>query len=119
MAVEIKKAWTKISDQVLSDGEGNKWAMAEVIDQSKELPVMDIPLDHLAIDKEICEVSIRDFVAHMKMVMDCKLEYPIILDENGTIFDGRHRVAKALFEEADTIKAVRFQENPLPFIKGE
>jgi len=61
----------------------------------------------------------RTFVAHMKMVLECDLKHPIILDENGGIFDGGHRVAKALLENAETIKAVRLTEDPMPIIKGE
>jgi hypothetical protein len=42
------------------------------------------------------------------------LSHPIILDEDGVIMDGRHRVMKALLTEQKTIKVVRFDENPDP-----
>lgn len=43
-----------------------------------------------------------------------KLEKPIILDEDGGLMDGRHRLMKAMLIGAETIKAVRFDENPEP-----
>ena len=58
--------------------------------------------------------SMHDFVAHMKKVMDADLEYPIILDDEGYVMDGRHRIAKAILEGRDSIKYVRFDETPEP-----
>ena len=42
------------------------------------------------------------------------LNCPIILDEDGEIMDGRHRIVKAIITHEKTIKAVRFDENPEP-----
>jgi len=53
-------------------------------------------------------------VMHMRAVSNADLNYPIILDEDGEILDGRHRIMKALFLGKETIKAVRFEENPRP-----
>lgn len=39
---------------------------------------------------------------------------PIILDDLGYITDGWHRVAKAILEGKETIKAVRIQNMPAP-----
>jgi len=36
------------------------------------------------------------------------------MDEDGEIMDGRHRIMRAMLDGADTIKAVRFDENPSP-----
>jgi len=55
-----------------------------------------------------------NFVAHMHQVYEADLSYPIILDEDGYVMDGRHRIAKALFLGLKTIKAVRFERTPLP-----
>ena len=49
---------------------------------------------------------------HMKAVRDCDLDYPIIMDEDGDVMDGRHRIMKAILEDQKTIKAVRFKRNP-------
>jgi hypothetical protein len=51
---------------------------------------------------------------HMKAVQAADLNFPIILDEDGEIMDGRHRIMKAFLEGKETIKAVRFDTNPDP-----
>jgi hypothetical protein len=50
----------------------------------------------------------------VKRVQDTSLDYPIIMDRDGFIMDGWHRVVKALVEGRETIKAVRFDETPSP-----
>ena len=79
---------------------------------SKDLEVMDVPLKHLNVYYLYRNLSLRDMVMHMNAVKDADLSYPIILDEDGELMDGRHRVMKALYLGRDTIKAVRFNENP-------
>ncbi len=44
----------------------------------------------------------------MKSVMDADLDFPILLNEDGVIIDGRHRLCKALYLGEKTIKARRF-----------
>ena len=116
MTIKIKKAWDNIEQQTVSDDNGNTWSIAEVIESSKKLDVMKIPMEHLCMNKRIAGISIRNFVGHMKMILDSDLEFPIILDEDGAVFDGQHRIARALLEEKDFIKAVRFDEDPPPRI---
>ena len=112
----IEKEWDGVEREMMSDSSGNQWSIPSVIEATKELPVMNVPLDHLCISRSIAGVSMRSFVAHMKMVLDADLDFPIILDDNGEIFDGAHRVAKALLEGKETIKAVRFARDPAPTI---
>jgi len=50
----------------------------------------------------------------MKAVNDADLTFPIILDEDGDIMDGRHRVMKAMLLGEESILAVRFDKNPSP-----
>jgi len=73
---------------------------------------MNIPLEHLNIYKTYNTMSLRELVGHMKSVNNADLKYPIILDEDGEVMDGRHRIMKALLTGKKTIKAVRFEENP-------
>lgn len=113
----IGKLWTA-GNQKCSDSQGNVWSVANLIEDARDLPIMEIPLEHLNIDKELDAMNLRAFVAHLKHVRDADLKYPIILDENGSIFDGFHRVAKALLLGEKTIKAVRFESDPPPIIRG-
>jgi hypothetical protein len=110
--MKIKKLWDGLKNQNVSDSSGKTWSVANLIEYTKDLPVMEIPLDHLCIDKDLGNINLRKFVAHLIHVRDCDLDIPIILDENGSIFDGFHRVAKAILENKETIKAVRFEEDP-------
>jgi hypothetical protein len=58
-------------------------------------------------------------VMHIKAVENADLKCPIILDEDGEIMDGRHRIMKALWKGKKTIKAVRFDVNPSPCREDE
>lgn len=88
------------------------WSVPRLFELSKNLPVMEIPLDHLNIYYMYHNLSIREMVEHFKSVQLADLNYPIILDEDGELMDGRHRIMRALIEGRKTIKAVRFEENP-------
>lgn len=76
--------------------------------------MLEIPLDHLNVYYRYEKLTLRDMVMHFKAVNDADLGYPIILDEDGELMDGRHRIMKAMLTGENTIKAVRFDENPSP-----
>lgn len=88
--------------------------MARLFKLTENLPIMDIPLNHLNVRYVYDRLSLREMVTHMQAVNDADLEMPIILDEDGEVMDGRHRIMKALLLGKETIKAVRFDENPYP-----
>lgn len=94
----------------------HSWSVARLFHLSKELPVLDIPLKHLSVYYKYANLTLREMVMHMKAVNDADLSYPIILDEDGELMDGRHRVMKALLIGAESVKAVRFDENPRPCV---
>lgn len=92
-----------------------QWDVARLKELAKDLPVFDCPLAALDLDYEVWSgCNIIELAEHCKKVMDCSLDYPIMLDWNGCIADGRHRIMKALIEGKTTIKAVRFQSKPEP-----
>ena len=92
----------------------HKWSVSRLIELSKDFPVMEIPIDQLYVYYKYESLTLRTMVMHMKAVNDSDLDYPIILDEDGELMDGRHRIMKALLVGAETVKAVRFHENPNP-----
>lgn len=75
---------------------------------------MEIPLDHLGVWYKYENLTLREMVMHMQAVQAADLSYPIILDEDGDLMDGRHRLMKAMLLGRPTILAVRFDENPPP-----
>ena|SRR4030065_475523 len=90
------------------------WSVPRLFELSKNLPVMDIPLDHLNIYYTYSKLTLREMVMHIKAIDEADLSFPIILDEDGDIMDGRHRIMKAMLIGDKTIKAVRFENNPSP-----
>ena len=111
--VKIELPWNNITEQRTTDGDnGNTWLISNLIEHAKVLPIKDIPMDHLAINFKIGDMNVRELVSHMKLILKADMNYPIILDQDGCIFDGRHRIAKALLEGHETIQAVRFEKDP-------
>lgn len=90
------------------------WSVPRLFELSKSLEVMDVPLKHLHMYYTYERLTLRELVGHMKAALDADLKYPIILDEDGEIMDGRHRLMKAMLTGKKTIKAVRFNKNPNP-----
>lgn len=105
--------WYKPEQQMAKIGR-HSWSVARLMTLVKPLPVMTVPLSHLNIYHQYEKLTLRDMVMHMRAVNDADLSFPIILDEDGEIMDGRHRIMKAMLTGAKTIKAVRFEENPAP-----
>ena len=56
----------------------------------------------------------RAIAMHAKRIMNCDLSYPVILTEDGRVFDGMHRVARQLIEGCEFIQVKRFPVNPEP-----
>lgn len=107
------KEWIHPQDQMCNLGR-HGWSVARLFELSKSLPVMEIPLNHLNVYYKYEEMTLRDMVMHMSAVNKADLDCPIILDEDGDLMDGRHRIMKAMLTGKETIKAVRFDENPRP-----
>jgi len=92
----------------------HSWSVARLFVLAKDLPVMNIPLDHLNVYYKYENLTLRELVGHIKSVNNADFRHPIILDEDGEVMDGRHRIMKALLENKKTIRAVRFDKNPSP-----
>lgn len=96
---------------------GKVWEITSLIYHVKKqnLEVFDLPLCGINLATTVWEegdLKIKEFAKHLKRTMETNLDNPIILDDDGFIMDGWHRVAKALFLGHSTIKAVRFDKTP-------
>lgn len=107
------KEWHKPSDQMCTLGR-HSWSVPRLFELSRDLPIMDIPINHLNLYYSYSDLTLRDMVMHMNAVNNADLDKPIILDEDGDLMDGRHRLMKAMLLGKETIKAVRFDYNPSP-----
>ena len=112
MKIIINK-WCPVLANQKYEADGFSWSIIRLIELSKDLEVFEIPLSGLNLCSLYPKINnMLDFVGHMKQVNDANLKYPIILDNEGFVIDGRHRIAKALLNNKQTIKAVRFQIMP-------
>lgn len=107
------KPWLEPKDQMCNIGR-HHWSIARLFELARALPVMDVPLDHLCVYYVYEKLTLRDMVTHMQAVESADLDAPIILDEDGELMDGRHRLMKAMLHGKPTIKVVKFQQNPSP-----
>lgn len=105
--------WGLPKDQMCEIGR-HSWSVSRLFELTRFLPVMEVPLNHLSVYYTYEKITLREMVMHMKAVNDADLDKPIIMDEDGELMDGRHRLMKAMLAGAETIKAVRFDENPPP-----
>lgn len=101
------------------DGSGDQYSVARLVDDAKDLPVFDVPVAAIALDAQIWAGSnMYGLAFHVKKCMEADLDCPILLDWNGGIADGRHRVIKALATGKRTIRARRMTWKPEPDKKG-
>lgn len=111
-ALGIKKLWEDADDSKCWLNDKDYVRVSTLIDFSKGLTVMNIPLHHLSISRDIGDMGIYEFCQHAMQVNEADLSYPIILSKSGAIMDGAHRVCKAILEGERTIRAVRLKEDP-------
>lgn len=90
-----------------------EWSVLRLIEASKDLLVIEIPLCAIDLSIKVWDVdNVNDFIHHIKRVENTDLNYPIILDDNGFVCDGWHRIAKAISKGKTIIKAVRLEKMP-------
>jgi hypothetical protein len=101
------------------------WDIRRLIELSRDFPVEHInPADVVELDEthwyahEGDSPTCRSLLHHMQLIDEVDLEHPIILDRDGRVMDGMHRVCRAVREGIDKIPAVRFVTNPKPDFVG-
>jgi len=110
--MKIIKPW-KFSDRQTCTINDKEYNVHSAIMLSEDLKVKTLPIEDLYISYgSPCENSLRSFCEHMKGVDEADLKYPILLNQDGCIIDGRHRLAKALILGRKTIKVKRFIKDP-------
>ena len=58
--------------------------------------------------------TIREVLSHFERIQKADLAYPIVLNHDGSLMDGGHRLCKAILEGHSKIKAVQFSAMPAP-----
>jgi hypothetical protein len=97
------------------------WDVDRLILLSSDLPVKEVALDSIGevdcdywFDGSHEQPTVRNVVAHMRLVEQVDMSYPIILGADGRVMDGMHRIARALLDGRSTINAVQFEIQPEP-----
>ena len=100
------------------------WDVDRLLALAAALPQEQLPLrDILELETAYWfdhgyEPTVRAVVEHMRLVEDADLRYPIVVDPDGRLMDGMHRVAKALLLGHATIAAKRLLFLPPPDHSG-
>ena len=90
------------------------WDVDRLVELSRALPQRKVPLSEIReLDEPWSDTQTwRELVEHLKLIDEADLSYPIILSADGSVMDGRHRVAKAAREGRSELAAVQFLEDP-------
>jgi hypothetical protein len=100
------------------------WEVRRLIELAAPLPVKQVPLsaiaeidaDHWYFHGEV--PTCRSIVEHCRLIAAADCAYPIILDSQGRVMDGMHRVCRLLMEGARFVWAVQFDIDPQPDFVG-
>lgn len=101
------------------------WDVRRLILAAKQCTPFDLPLSEIReldqpfwFEHEGDLPTCRKIAEHARLIADCSLSYPIILDPAGRVMDGMHRVCRALMEDRTSISAVRLPVLPEPDFTG-
>lgn len=93
------------------------WDVDRLVELTRDFPRKSVPLTAIreldqpwSGDEE--HQTWRAMIAHIQLMDEAELAYPIILSADGSVMDGMHRVAKALRLGHDTIEAVQLEVDP-------
>ena len=115
MAPVVKISGVDLADNTHSHND-NVWIVSNLIERAKGLEAFDLPLAAVYAGSPVWDPvsSPYEMAQHMRRVLDVDTSKPVILDQEGFIMDGWHRVVRALIDGKATIKAVRFDVTPPP-----
>lgn len=108
--IDIKSEYMRWHEE---NGDIRRYRTSDLIDCAEDLPIFDIPLQAINCDVKPWDIEVfSDFLDEMARIRNADLQYPIILGPTGSIVNGYHRIAKAMYLGNDTIKAVRLKKLP-------
>ncbi len=102
------------------DGKRYIWYTERLWKLAQDLPEHDVDVERFVeLDRDCwfgegSAPSIRAVAEHCRRINEADPRIPVIINDNGRLMDGGHRLARALFEGRKTVKAVRFVEMPEP-----
>lgn len=97
------------------------WDINALLLKSADLPIKEIALTSILEFEETWWYQTREdvpncrsLVDHMRLILACELQYPILLSPDGRLMDGMHRVCKAHLEGRSSILSRQLLKLPPP-----
>lgn len=96
------------------------WDVDRLVGLAQTQPTEQVPLEAIGdADSDYWfshgySPTVRAVVEHARLIDEADLSYPIIIDPQGGVMDGMHRVGKALLIGQTTISAKRLPILPSP-----
>ena len=114
----MKIELTTLSENTFSKtscGKTYKWDVPTLIQFAKEkkYEIFDLPVKGIDYSVMLWNIeNMWDIVDHCSRMKNVDMTIPVLIDNEGTICDGWHRVIRAAVDELETIKAIRLEEMP-------
>ena len=97
------------------------WDVRRLVELSRQLPVRQVRVDSIAeLDEphwyshEGDSPTCRSLLEHFALIDRADFDFPIVLDQDGRVMDGMHRVCRALRDGRAQLSAVQFVVTPEP-----
>ena len=104
----------------IRDGKRLIWYTENLWSKAKSLVPFEVELSSIRELDEDCWFgagrlpTMRAIADHCARINSASFDWPIILNADGSLMDGGHRICRALLEGRRTIRAVQFQTMPEP-----
>lgn len=102
------------------NGEIHLWLTRRLWELAEGLPVFEYEVASFnGFDKDVWfgsqhKPTVNKVLEHYKKIERATFDHPIILSQDGTLFDGVHRLCRARLDGRKTIPAVKFEVDPEP-----
>ena len=107
----------KLYENACNASNTGSWYVSNLIERTKEKEnVIDFELDIWSLNLDVNvwgeKLSFYDIITHLRQINEVDVNFPVIVNEQGWVMDGWHRIAKSILHGKRYIKAVRFKKNP-------
>lgn len=101
------------------DGRRLVWYTKRLWDLSRDLEPFELSIESIQELDCDCwfgstEPTMREVAKHAERIFNADLSYPVILNDDGSLMDGGHRICKALIRGQSSVQAVQFDVMPEP-----
>lgn len=96
------------------------WDVDGLLAAVADAPVEEVPLAAIGeLDSDYWfdhgyPPTVRNVVEHCRLIREADVGFPVVLDPDGRVMDGMHRVARALLDGHPSIRAKRLEHLPEP-----